>query len=481
MKILLIGNGAREHAIAEALKRSSKNPEIITFAKAKNPGIFGLSSKYEIGDLMDFEHLKNFVKDKNIDFAIVGPDDPIGAGAVDALEEVGIKSMAPRESLARLESSKSFTRDLLAKYGIDGNPKFKVFELNSLSRLQSNPPSPPCQGGNLKSPQPPSRRRQSLWRRTVAKGGNIEEDMRDFMNELDGQFVVKADGLTGGKGVKVVGDHLDGIDDGLKYAEECIESDGRVVIEEKFVGQEFSLMSFVDGKTAVDMPAVQDHKRAFDGDKGPNTGGMGTYSYPDILPFLTQKDLDDAHNITVEVMKALEQECGEPFKGIMYGGFIITKNGVKLIEYNARFGDPEAMNVLPLLETDFVDVCLAVINQTLSGLDIKFSKKATVCKYVAPQGYPGNPAKGEKIEVGEMPDGAKIYYASVDEKDGELYLGGSRAIAVVGIADDISDAERIAEDGVCRIKGPIFHRRDIGTSELIGKRVEMMRGIRKNF
>lgn len=444
MKILLIGNGAREHAIAEAIKRSQKEIELITFAKAKNPGIFALSSEYEIGDIMDFEHLKSFAKDKNIDFAIVGPDDPIGEGAVDALEEVGIRSVAPKKSLARLEASKSFARDLLSKYNIDGNPKFRVFHLEALN------------DGAEKA---------------------VKEYIKNFMNEVGGQFVVKADGLCAGKGVKVVGDHLKGIDDGIEYAMECLREDEHVVVEEKFIGQEFSLMSFVDGRTVIDMPSVQDHKRAFDGDKGPNTGGMGTYSYPECLPFLTQKDLDDAHNISVKTMKALEEECGEPFKGIMYGGFIVTKNGVKLIEYNVRFGDPEAMNVLPILETDFVDICLAILDQKLSELDIKFSKKATVCKYAVPEGYPDNPKKGAEIEVGEMPEGTKVYYASVDEKDGKLYLSSSRAIAVVGIADDIESAEKIAEEAVCQIKGPVFHRRDIGTAELIGKRVEMMRGL----
>lgn len=444
MKILLIGNGAREHAIAEAIKRSSKNPEIITYAKAKNPGIFALSSEYEIGDLMDFEHLKKFAANKDIDFAIVGPDDPIGAGAVDALEEVGVKSVAPKKSLARLESSKSFTRDLLSKYNIDGNPKFRVFHLSALD------------DGAEKA---------------------VKEYIKNFMNEVDGQFVVKADGLRAGKGVKVVGDHLQGIDDGVEYAMECLREDEHVVVEEKFIGQEFSLMSFVDGRTVIDMPSAQDHKRAFEGDKGPNTGGMGTYSYPECLPFLTQKDLDDAHNISVKTMKAMEEECGEPFRGIMYGGFIVTKSGVKLIEYNVRFGDPEAMNVLPILETDFVDICLAIINQKLDKLNIKFSKKATVCKYAAPEGYPDNPVKGERIEVGKMPDGVKVYYASVNEKDGKLYLGGSRAVAVVGIADTIEVAEKIAEKGVCQIKGPVFHRCDIGTAELIGKRVEMMKGL----
>jgi len=300
LKILLVGNGAREHAIAETIKRSPQRPILVTYAKVKNPGVFDLSDRYEIGDLMDFSHLQVFARRESPDFAIIGPDDPIGAGVADILAEIGIPSVAPKKSLARLESSKSFTRDLVERYKIPGNPIFRVF--------------------------------------TGADG------IREFMQELDGRFVVKADGLTGGKGVKVVGDHLQGIEDGFDYAQSCIASIGKVVIEEKLIGQEFSLMSFVDGYTVKDMIAIQDHKRAYEGDQGPNTGGMGTYSYPENLPFLNKQDLRDANNITRQVMEALGKECEESYKGIMYGGFIATKDGVRLIEYNARFGDPEAMN-----------------------------------------------------------------------------------------------------------------------------------------
>jgi phosphoribosylamine--glycine ligase len=237
-------------------------------------------------------------------------------------------------------------------------------------------------------------------------------------------------------------------------------------------------MSFVDGEHVIDMPPIQDHKRAYDGDLGPNTGGMGTYSYPHNLPFLTEQDLKDAHEITVKVAAALKEECGEPFKGIMYGGFIAVKNGVRLIEYNARFGDPEAMNALPILETDFVDICLAVIHGTLNKLKIKFASKATVCKYVVPQGYPVKSVKGEHVKVGKVPEGVKMYYAAVNEDSSGLIMTGSRAIAFTGIADTIEKAERLAQSAVESVKGPVLFRRDIGTRALIQKRVDMMKQIR---
>ena len=303
--------------------------------------------------------------------------------------------------------------------------------------------------------------------------------MKDFIEQLGGNYVVKADGLKGGKGVKVSGDHLKTLDEGIAYALECLNSDGKVVIEEKFIGQEFSLMAFVDGKTVVSMPAVQDHKRAYDGDKGPNTGGMGTYSCENhSLPFLQESDVKDAQAINVAVAEALYKETGKYYKGIMYGGFIAVRDGVRLIEYNVRFGDPEAMNVLPILKTDFVDICLAMINGTLADLNVEFEKKATVCKYLVPEGYPDNPCKDKKVEVGVIPPQVKTYYASVDQREDGLYLSGSRAIAFVGIADSLDEASAIATSALGMVEGPVFYRKDIGTKELIDKRLKMMKELR---
>lgn len=435
-RILLVGNGAREHVLAETLKHSPQGCELGVYAKAKNPGIFELATVYEVGSLSDLEALAKFAESFKPDFAVIGPDDPIADGAADALAVLDIPSVAPLKALARLESSKSFTRDLLAKYEIPGNPQFKVF--------------------------------------------TSEAGMKEFIEQsLEGNYVIKADGLMGGKGVKVSGEHLKTVEEGLVYALECLDSDGRVVIEEKFVGQEFSLLSFVDGKHVVDMPAVQDHKRAYEGDTGPNTGGMGTWSDANhSLPFLKESDIEEAHAITVKVAEALHQETGQFYKGVMYGGFIAVKDGVRLIEYNARFGDPEAMNVLPLLKTDFIAVCEAIIEGNLDELTVEFEPKATVVKYVVPEGYPTNSAKGEKIEVGDVPESVKVYYASVDQKEDGLYLSGSRAIAFVGMADTIAEAEQLAQSAVDSVSGPVFYRKDIGTAELIQVRLDHMKSLR---
>jgi phosphoribosylamine--glycine ligase len=290
---------------------------------------------------------------------------------------------------------------------------------------------------------------------------------------------VKADGLKGGKGVKVSGEHLSGQAEGIAYAKECLADCGRVVIEEKFVGQEFSLMSFCDGRHIADMPIVQDHKRAYDGDRGPNTGGMGTYSDANhSLPFLKTSDVEEAADITRKVAAALLKDTGCEFKGVMYGGFIAVKNGVRLIEYNARFGDPEAMNVLSILKTNFVDVCEAIIRGELGGMKVEFENKATVCKYLVPNGYPDNAVKGEKIEIGELPAGVRAYYASVDAREDGLYLAGSRAVAMIGMGSSIAEAEKLAEAGAAAVKGPVFYRKDIGTKTLIDQKVEMLARIR---
>jgi phosphoribosylamine---glycine ligase len=433
-RILLIGNGAREHVIAETFKRSPQECELGVFGTAVNPGMKELAERYEIGSLADLDGIVAFAKDFGADFVFVGPENPLADGVVDALEEAGIKCAAPTMLLAQLESSKSFTRDLVQKYDIPANPEFRVFK--------------------------------------------EEDGLREFIEEL-GEYVVKADGLMGGKGVKLSGEHLATIDEGVVWARECIEKQGHVVVEEKLVGQEFSLMSFADGKSVVDMPAVQDHKRAYEGDEGPNTGGMGTWSDADhSLPFLRDGDIADAHAITEAVVKALHEETSRPYVGIMYGGFIAGKNGVRLIEYNARFGDPEAMNVLPLLKSDFVEICEAMIEGRLDEAEVEFEKKATVVKYVVPEGYPDAPVKGEKIEVGDVPEGVKAYYASVDKREDGLYLLGSRAIAFVGVADTIEEAEKLAQSAVASVTGPVFSRADIGTAELIQKRLDHMAELR---
>jgi len=439
IRILLIGNGAREHVIAETVKRSRHETALFSCMKANNPGIASLSEDVLLGNYGDREGIARFAKGKRVDFAIIGPEDPLNNGVVDFLKREGIPSVGPTQSLARLETSKTFTRDLLKKYDIPGNPRFQTF--SSLEGIEA------------------------------------------FIGRLNG-VVIKPDGLTGGKGVLVQGDHFQTKDEAIEHCRTILEEHTSVIVEEKFEGEEFSLQCLCDGTTVVATPPVQDHKRRFAGDRGPNTGGMGSYSLEDhSLPFLKKEDIAQGLAITRRVAQAIYQETGEYYKGVMYGGFIVTREGVRLLEYNARFGDPEAMNILPLLKTDFVDICRAVIDGTLGEINMAFEKKATVCKYIVPKGY-GLPADhpdalstSSKIEVADT-GGARLYYSSVDKRDDGLYMTTSRAIGVVGIADTLEGAEEMAEKAIGAIRGPIDHRSDIGTQALIDKRIQHMKGVR---
>jgi len=439
IKILLIGNGAREHVIAETVKRSRRDTALFSCMKANNPGIASLSDGVLLGSYGDREGIARFAREREVDFAIIGPEDPLNNGIVDLLKEDGIPSVGPTQDLARLETSKTFTRNLLKKYDIPGNPRFRTF--SSLEGVEA------------------------------------------FIGELDG-VVIKPDGLTGGKGVLVQGDHFQTKEEAAEHCRMILEGHASVIVEERFEGEEFSLQCLCDGTTVVATPPVQDHKRRFVGDRGPNTGGMGSYSLGDhSLPFLREEDIAQGLAITRRVAEAIYQETGEYYKGVMYGGFIVTRQGVRLLEYNARFGDPEAMNILPLLKTDFVDICRAVIDGTLKDTDIEFENKATVCKYIVPKGY-GLPADhpdalstGAKIEVADT-GGARLYYSSVDRREDGLYMTTSRAIGVVGVADTLEGAERMAEGAIAAVTGPIDHRPDIGTQALIDKRIQHMKGIR---
>lgn len=437
--ILLIGNGAREHAIAEAIVRSGCRPVLFSYMKANNPGIGALSAKSRLESYADLKTINAFAVENKIDFAVIGPEDPLNNGVVDSLASIGIPAVGPTQSHARLETSKAFTRRLLEKYGIPGNPAFRVFE--------------------------------------------SMDGIEEFIEGIAG-IVIKPDGLTGGKGVLVQGDHFATKTEALAHCRKILAEHPRLIVEEKFEGEEFSLQYLSDGKTVVATPPVQDHKRRFIADKGPNTGGMGSYSCPDhLLPFLRSSDIEEGLEITRRVAEAVYRETGSYYKGIMYAGFMATADGLKLLEYNARFGDPEAMNILPLLKTDFVDVCRAVIDGTLDRIAVEFEKQASVCKYIVPKGYglpkdhPDAASITGKIEIGDVGQ-ARLYYSSVDQREDGLYLSASRAIGVVGIADTLEAAERIAENAVSAVRGPVAHRPDIGTQVLIEKRIRHMKEIR---
>ena len=269
----------------------------------------------------------SYSRKNKIDFAIIGPENPLANGIVNELENVGVMCVGPKKEVALIETSKTFARKIIDLCCPEKNPQRKEF--SSIEGVES------------------------------------------FIKQLGGEYVIKFDGLMGGKGVRVSGEHLKNIDEGVAYANEIINIGGSFLIEEKLVGEEFSLMSFVDGKVCKHMPVVQDHKRAYEGDTGPNTGGMGTYSFGNhSLPFLSEKDINEAQKTNELVAKQLFEETGTPYVGILYGGFMLTRDGVKVIEYNARFGDPEAMNVLSILESDFLSVCISMIDGNLKSQDL---------------------------------------------------------------------------------------------------------------
>ena len=435
VKILVIGSGAREHAIIKSLNNSKKEKEIYCLASNNNPGISDICKEMKIININDAQLIKDYSIKQSINIAIIGPENPLAHGVADSLWEAEIGVVGPKKNLAQIETSKSFTRNLLKEYNIPGCPKFKTF--------------------------------------TSMKG------VKSFLSLLGENYVVKYDGLAGGKGVKVSGDHLHSHEEALSYCKELIKSGGHFVIERKLIGEEFSLMSFSDGENLVHMPVVQDHKRAYENDTGPNTGGMGTYSDSDhSLPFLEKIHIESARKINEETAKALKHKFKEGYKGILYGGFIATNAGVQLIEYNARFGDPEAMNILSILDSDLIEICEAIISKNLINAKIIFKNLATVCKYAVPDGYPDDPVKGHQIDVSGVKNKNMMFYASVENKDENLIQVGSRAIAVVGQGETIWEAEQIAEKNILKVKGPLFHRKDIGTTGLIQKKINHMSSLK---
>ena len=428
VKILLVGSGGREHAMAEAITRDGEVSLYALMAR-KNPGIARVAKGILIGKETDPKKARDFAVKEGVDYAIVGPEAPLETGIVDLLEESGIPCAGPTRAAARLETDKAFCRDMMAAHGIAGCPRYRVLHDTG---------------------------------EAVA-----------FVEGYEGDLAVKPIGLTGGKGVRVMGEQVD-----RKGAIAYVKSlSGGVVLEERLIGEEFTLQAFVDGSRLVPAPLVQDHKRAFEGDTGPNTGGMGSYSMPDHrLPFVPEEDYQKAIRIMEDAIHALARD-GFPYKGILYGQFMNTREGPRVVEFNARFGDPEAMNVLPIMTTSLADVVCSIVEGTLSAAKVGFAKKATVCKYVVPEGYPEAPKSGESIAVGDT-GGAQLYYANVEERDGALATQTSRTLAFVGIADTLEEAEAMAEKAASSVKGRVYHRRDIGTRELLARRSAHMEAIR---
>ena len=418
MKILVVGSGGREHAIIKALK---KNPAAeVIYALPGNGGIAADAVCVPVG-AKDIAGITAFAKENGIDYAVVAPDDPLVLGAVDALEEVGVPCFGPRKNAAIIEGSKAFAKELMKKYGI---PTARYETFDSAEKAESYIDSLP-----------------------------------------EGNIVVKADGLALGKGVIIAESReeaktavremmLDG-----KFG----ESGRRVVIEEFLTGPEVSVLSFTDGESVVPMISSMDHKRAHDGDEGLNTGGMGVVApNPYYTPDIAAECMERIFLPTVRAMKAE----GRTFRGCLYFGLMLTPDGPKVIEYNCRFGDPETQAVLPLLESDLLDIMLACTEGRLSDADVRFSDKCSCCVVKASRGYPEKYDTGYEITADGKPD-AEIYIAGAKLEDGRLLTSGGRVLGVTAVADTLAEAVQKAyrEADKVHFANELF-RRDIGARAL---------------
>ena len=418
MKIMVVGGGGREHAIIKKLKQSPKVDTI--YALPGNGGIAADAECVNIG-AVNIPEIVSFAKENSIDFAVVAPDDPLVLGAVDALEEIGIPCFGPRANAAIIEGSKVFSKNLMKKFGIP-TAQYEVFD-------------------------------------------DMEKALA-YVETAPIPTVIKADGLALGKGV-IIAETTEDAKAAIKsMMQDKVfgESGSRVVIEEFLTGPEVSVLSFTDGKTIVPMVSSMDHKRALDGDKGLNTGGMGTVA-PN--PYYTKEVAAECmEKIFLPTIRAMA-ELGRPFKGCLYFGLMITPNGAKVIEYNCRFGDPETQVVLPLLESDLFEIMRAVSEERLSEVEVKFSEKNACCVVLASKGYPKAYEKGFEITVGELADNADFYIAGAKLQDGKLLTNGGRVLNVVAKADSLKDAVADAYKAAENITFEnAYCRKDIGQRAL---------------
>lgn len=421
MRVLVVGSGGREHALVKKIKESNKVDYI-----ACCPGNGGISYDAECFDVSatDIDAVVNLAEQIKADFVVVAPDDPLVMGMVDALNEAGFATFGPRANAAIIEGSKVFSKELMQKYNIP-TAKYKVF--------------------------------------------NKAEDVIDYIkSENEFPTVIKADGLALGKGVIIP----ENLDDAVAGVREIMEdkifgdSGNNVVVEEFLTGPEVSVLAFTDGKCVKPMVTSMDHKRALDGDKGLNTGGMGTVS-PN--PYYTEDVAKECmEKIFIPTIEAMNKE-GRTFKGCLYFGLMITPKGPKVIEYNCRFGDPETQVVLPRLKTDIMDIFEAINNETLSDLDIEWDERACTCVIMASGGYPKSYPKGIEINGltnGQL-DGVTVYHAGTKLVDGKLVTSGGRVLGVTAMGDTL---EKALEKSYAAVKKITFdgahYRKDIGKKAL---------------
>ncbi len=417
MNVLIIGSGGREHALALKIVESSKLKKL--FAVPGNPGIAELGECHEL-NFNDFDTIIQFAKDKEIDMVVVGPEDPLANGLVDALEEHNIRTFGPNKNAAQFEASKGFARRFMKKYDL---PSVAFEEFNDL------------------------------------------EKAKDYIFEQSTPIVVKADGLAAGKGVLVAEDH----DSAIQFAKDCLEQNkfgeasSRIIVEECLFGEEASYLVFMDSNTFQPMVISQDHKQIFEGDKGPNTGGMGTYSLATVLEGI-EKEVEE--NILNKFLKGIQKE-GIEYKGVLYVGLMKTKNGPKILEFNCRFGDPETQVILPRMKTDILDVFTAVVDQKLNELNIEWKDDHCTCVVLASEGYPGHYEKGKEITGLNTVNDVQIIHAGTKSSSEKILTNGGRVLNVVALGKDLKEATQkvYAELKKVSFEGA-YYRNDIGKKEL---------------
>lgn len=415
MRVLVVGGGGREHALVWKLKQSPRVKEI--FCAPGNAGIAALATCVNIS-AEDIPGLLAFAKDKGIDLTLVGPEAPLCAGIADRFQEAGLKIFGPSRAAAEIEGSKVVAKDIMAKYGIP-TARYAVF--------------------------------------------TSAEDAAQHINQIGAPCVVKADGLAAGKGVIVAMDNETALDAvrSIMVDRDFGEAGKLVVVEECLVGEEVSILAFTDGVNVVPMVSSQDHKRVFDNDQGPNTGGMGAYApAPVYTPALHRQVMDE---IIVPMIRALDAE-GRAYSGVIYAGLMITGTGPKVLEFNARFGDPETQPVLSLLETDLIEIIDAILEKRLDSIDIKWKKQSSVCVVLASGGYPGSYEKGKVIKgLDQVSPETMVFHAGTAKKDGEIVTAGGRVLGVTAVGPDILAAIKSAYKTVEKISfDGMQYRKDIG-------------------
>jgi len=428
MRVLLIGRWGKTHALAKALTRS-KDIELYAIMDKRNNGIADLARHYEMGDIKDIKVIEKFVEKHRIEMIVVVPAASLEKDITTYFNKKGIPAIGPSQFCTKLEGDKGFLRNLMRENDIDAYPEFRVFF----------------------NPDKASR----------------------YINDFPEQVVVKPAGITEGEGVQVEGVQLTDKVDAIAYVKEIFDSAigclPSVIIEERLIGEEYTIQFFCDGKTAVPMPATRDYKLLNEGESGLNTPGMGSYSGPvNMLPFLDEKSFDESQQIIDDILNVMIEKFNEPFKGFLSGQYILTEDGVKLIEINVRPGDSEILNITPILKTDFLEICKAIHAGTLDELEIEYEKKATVCKYKVPEGFPF-PKENVKITFDrdkiDQP-GIHLFQSSFEVGE-DLYEPSPRLFAITGVGESLGEANKKCETGLSGIHGEgIFHRRDIGSPEL---------------